>query len=68
MSRLYETLESMKDEITVQVHFNECWDETIFLTQRELEEWFEEIQSIINDETMSIQKRMQKVVDNITAE
>ena len=56
------------DEIQYQIHFNECWDETIFLTQRELEEWFEEIQSIINDETMSIQKRMQKVVDNITAE
>jgi len=56
------------DEIQYQIHFNECWDETIFLTQRELEEWFEEIQSIVNDETMPIQKRMQKVVDNITAE
>ena len=65
MSKLYETLESMKDENTVQIHFNECWDETIFLTQRELEEWFEEIQSIVNDETMSIHERMQKVVDNI---
>lgn len=68
MSKLYETLEGMKDEIEVQLHFNECWDETIYITQNELEEWHSYIVEMLTDDSKSILERMQKLIDNITAE
>ena len=66
MSKLQETIQFMKNEIDVQIHFNECWDETIFITLAEAEEWLDYLQTIINDETKLVQYRLQKVVDNIT--
>ena len=56
------------DEIQIQIHFNECWDETIFITYAEADEWLEELREIVNDDSLSIEHRLQKVVDSITNE
>lgn len=68
MSKLQETINDMKNDITVQIHFYECWDETLFMTLSELEEWFDFIADIINNENISKIERFQKVVDSITKE
>ena len=49
-----------------QIQFYEHWDETIILSERELNEWFNELRNIVNDDSKSVWCRMQKIVDNIT--
>lgn len=66
MSDLDDVINSMKAEIDCQVHFNECWDETFFLTLDEVDEWLGEIQAILNSEYMSSQKKLQSIIDSIT--
>lgn len=48
-----------------ELHFYEQWDETMYLTEKELNEWFNEIRDMLNDESMSVWERMQKLVANI---
>ena len=67
MSKFQETLESMKDEYDCQIHFNECWDETYFLSESEVEDWLNEIDSIIKSKRYSNQKKLQMIVDSITS-
>ena len=55
-------------ERVYELHFYECWDECLYLTESELNEWFNEIRDMLNDESMSIWLRMQKLVANITNE
>ena len=38
-----------------------------YLSDAELEEWLNELKTIINDETISPKDRIQKIVDEITA-
>ena len=49
-----------------EIHFYECWDESIFLTEYELIEWFNDIKTLVNDDNRSIYYRMQKLVESIT--
>lgn len=49
-----------------EIHFYECWDECFYLTEDELNEWFEEMRDIINDDSQSVWLRMQKIVANVT--
>ena len=53
---------------TYQLHFYECLDENLFLTETEIEDWVDYIKMIVNDESKSVQYRMQKVIDSITKE
>ena len=53
-------------EYKYQIQFYEHWDETITLSERELNEWFNELRNIVNDDSQSVWRRMQKIVDNIT--
>ena len=59
-------IEDYKTEIDCQIHFNECWDETIFLTLAEVEEWLDELEGYMNDKSLSSQKKLQKIVDSVT--
>ena len=68
MSKLEETIAYMKNEIDCQIHFSECWDETLFLTLAEVDEFLSEIDKVIHSEKMSQQKKLQKIVDMITCE
>ena len=68
MSDYDKALESLKNEIQIQIHFNECWDETIYLTYAECVEWVEWMQDVLNSNEFSVQKKLQKIVDSITAE
>lgn len=65
-----EIIDYMSDypEREYLIHFNECWDETITVTEAELNEWFDYIKKIVNDDSKSVWCRMQKIVDNITEE
>ena len=53
---------------TQQLHFYECIDENLFLTEIEIEDWLDYIKIIVNDDSKSPQYRMQKVIDSITKE
>lgn len=52
-------------ELVYKLDFYERWDECIYLTEKELNEWFNEIRDMLNDESMSVWERMQKLVANI---
>lgn len=58
--------EEFADIIDVQIHFNECWDETIHITLAEAIEWLDEIRNIADDVSTLPELRLQKIVDNIT--
>lgn len=51
-----------------EIHFYECWDESLYLTENELEEWLEEIKKLVNDDNKTVQYRMQRLVAMITNE
>lgn len=51
-----------------EIRFYECWDECLYLTENELNEWFNEIRELINDDSKSVWLRMQKLVASITNE
>lgn len=53
-------------EKEVQLHFNECWDDTIYLTEYEADEWFFELLDILEDRSVPRYVRLQRVIDNIT--
>ena len=55
-----------KTEIDCQIHFNECWDETLYLTLSEVEEWLDELDGYIHDKGLSAQRKLQKIVDSVT--
>lgn len=48
-----------------KLYFYERWDECILLTEEELNKWFNEIRDMLNDESMSVWERMQKLVANL---
>ena len=54
------------DEIQYQIHFNECWDETLFLTESEIEDWLDEIYCLIKSKKYTSHYKLQKIVDSIT--
>ena len=66
MSKLQETIEAMKNDIEYQIHFNECWDETFFLSYSEVEDWLYEIKDTIERCDISPQTKLQMIVDSIT--
>lgn len=49
-----------------ELHFYECYDECFYLTECELNEWFNEIKDLINDDSMSEWLRLQKLIACIT--
>ena len=51
-----------------EIRFYECLDECLYLTENELNEWFNEIRELINDDSKSVWLRMQKLVASITNE
>lgn len=55
------------DNKMIELHFSECWDENIWIDENEAIEWLEELHSILSDNTMSVQRRLQKVIDEITS-
>ena len=58
----------MDDErIEVQLHFNECYDETLYISVEEATEWLDDLRNVMNDESKSVRYRLQKVIDEITA-
>ena len=59
-------VDKYKNEIDCQIHFNECWDETFFLTLGEVDEWLDELDEYMHDKSLSSQKKLQKIVDSIT--
>ena len=54
-------------ERLVQIHFSECWDEVITISELEADEWFKELYDIVNDDSSPQYVRLQRIVDNITA-
>lgn len=58
--------EEFADIIDVQIHFNECWDETLHITLAEAIEWLNELKTIANDTSILPEIRLQKIVDSIT--
>ena len=54
-----------REESIIQIHFSECWDETIMLEECEADEWLDELKSIIEDDSPKY-VRLQRIVDNIT--
>lgn len=56
----------LDDNKMIELHFSECWDENIWIYEEEAREWLEELHGILADNTMSIQRRLQKVIDEIT--
>ena len=59
-------LKMFDDEIQHQIHFNECWDETLFLTEAEIDDWLDEIYHLIKSNDYTPQYKLQKIVDSIT--
>ena len=55
-----------EDSKQIELHFSECWDENIWIDETEAIEWLEELNSILSDNTMSVRRRLQKVIDEIT--
>lgn len=55
------------DDKMMRLHFSECWDENIWIDENEGIEWLKELQSILNDNTVPVQQRLQKVIDEITS-
>ena len=57
----------MDDErIEIQLHFNECYDESLFISIEEANEWLDDLRNVMNDESKSVRYRLQKVIDEIT--
>ena len=54
------------DEIQYQIHFSECWDETLFLTETEIEDWLDEMYHLIKSKDYTLQFKLQKIVDSVT--
>lgn len=52
-------------EYVYKLDFYERWDECMLLTEEELNKWINEIRDMLNDESMSVWERMQKLVANI---
>lgn len=48
-----------------KIHFNEIWDEDIYISEIECEEWLEELRGILNDSRLNPFEKMQKVVDSV---
>ena len=59
-------LKMFDDEIQYQIHFNECWDETLFLTEAEINDWLDEMYYLIKSKDYTPQFKLQKIVDSIT--
>lgn len=57
-----------KYEIEVQIHFHECWDETLFITLAECEEFYNDIKAVVDDEEKDVVYKVQRIVDMITNE
>lgn len=68
MSKYEETIESMKNEIDYQIHFHECWDDTLFLTLEEIDEFLGDIEKVLNDKKLPSYRKLQRIVDMITNE
>ena len=56
------------DEKLIEIHFYECWDDSVFITESELNEWFDEISDLVNDDSKTVEYRMQRLVAMITNE
>lgn len=57
--------DELADNIYVKIHFNECCDESIYISLAEAEEWLDEIRSIADDASLLPEVRLQKIVDDI---
>lgn len=55
-----------KVEYECQIHFNECWDETYYLSEAEIEDWLSELKHVIDCKLYTPQKKLQLIVDSIT--
>lgn len=53
-------------EKEIQLHFNECWDDTIYLTEYEADEWYYELLEILENRSVPRYVRLQRIIDNIT--
>lgn len=49
-----------------KLHFYECFDECLYLNESELNEWFNEIKELINNDSISVWLRFQKLIASIT--
>ena len=56
----------MDDDILYELHFYESYDESLYLTKEELEEWFDYLLEFMQDESKSKWFRLQKLIYNIT--
>ena len=56
------------DDILCELHFYECYDESLYLTESEINDWFDYIEKIINDESKSKWYRLQKIIESLTKE
>lgn len=50
------------------IHFYECWDESILLGDDEAREWLDEIQAVINGVDLTLQEKLQKIVDMVCSD
>lgn len=55
-----------EDSKQIELHFSECWDESLWIDEAEAVEWLEELQSILDDDSHSVRYRLQRVIDEIT--
>lgn len=56
-----------EDDREIQLHFNECYDENLFISEAEANEWLDDLRNVLNDESRSVRYRLQKVIDEITS-
>ena len=56
------------DDKEFALHFSECEEETIYLTENEVEEWVDYLIELLTDYSVPLCDRLQQVVDNITAQ
>lgn len=54
------------EDVEVMIHFYECWDEDLYLKVCECEEWFDELKTIFDDDSIPKIVRFQRIVDSIT--
>lgn len=54
-------------ERVYELHFYDCYDECLYLNENELNEWFNEIKELINDDSISVWLRLQKLIAAITS-
>lgn len=50
---------------THKITFPEIWEETIELTDEEVEEWIEEIKEVLNNDKISAFTKLQYMLDNV---